>query len=97
MDYEITTDIDESGNGGFFIFSGGRQLAELEFSRSGNVLTAYHTGVRPELEGQGIAGQLFDTFEAYVRKKGYRVRPTCSYIEAKFRRLPAKYADIWER
>ena len=46
--------------GSFFINKESRQIAELDFEVKNNVLNAYHTGVRPELEGQGIAGKLFD-------------------------------------
>lgn len=83
--------------GCFFIEKDGKQIAELDFEIEDNLLNAYHTGVRPELEGQGIAGKLFDEMVKYARENGYKVIPSCSYISAKFRRNPDKFADIWHR
>ncbi|MDD4777301.1 MAG: GNAT family N-acetyltransferase [Fermentimonas sp.] len=81
--------------GSFFIMKDGRQVAELDFNVESNILDAYHTGVRPDFEGQGIAGMLFDKMVEYARKKGYKVNPSCPYILAKFRRDPESYKDLW--
>lgn len=88
---------DDNHQGSFFIEQNGRQVAELDFEVKDNVLNAYHTGVRPELEGQGIAAKLFNELVDYARENGYRVIPTCSFILAKFRRRPEDVADIWYR
>ena len=37
--------------GSFFIEKDGKQVAELDFKIENDILDAYHTGVRPELEG----------------------------------------------
>ena len=50
---DIQFRIDDGNRGSFFIDQEGRQVAELDFEVKGNILNAYHTGVRPELEGQG--------------------------------------------
>ncbi|MDD2327802.1 MAG: GNAT family N-acetyltransferase [bacterium] len=94
---EIQFKMDEKKRGSFFIEQGGRQIAELEFQVKENLLNAYHTGVRPELEGQGIAALLFDRMVSFAREKGYKVIPACSYILVKFRRHPDAYDDIWHR
>ena len=94
---DIQFKIDERNRGSFFIEKDGRQVAELDFEVKNNVLNAYHTGVRPELEGQGIAGKLFDETVKYARENNYTVIPSCSYILAKFRRNPDGFADIWHR
>lgn len=91
---EIQSKIDDN-TGRFFIEKDGRQVAELDFKVENNILDAYHTGVRPELEGQGIAGKLFDKMVEYAREKGYKVKPSCPYILAKFRRDPEGYSDLW--
>lgn len=83
--------------GSFFIEKEGKQIAELDFEIKNNLLNAYHTGVRPELEGQGIAVELFDKMVKYAREKGYMVIPSCSYILVKFRRNPDAFSDIWHR
>ncbi|MDO5523608.1 MAG: GNAT family N-acetyltransferase [Bacteroidia bacterium] len=94
---QIEFKIDDRKRGSFFIRQDGRQVAELDFEVKNNVLNAYHTGVRPELEGQGIAGKLFDEMVKYARENGYKVIPSCSYIHAKFRRNPEGFNDIWYR
>ena len=85
------------GRGGFFIENDGRQIAELDFEIKNNILNAYHTGVRKELEGQCIAGKLFDELVNYARENNYKVIPSCSYILAKFRRNANAFSDIWYR
>lgn len=92
---DIQFRIDDGNRGSFFIDQEGRQVAELDFEVNGNILNAYHTGVRPELEGQGIAGKLFDELVKYARENEYKVIPSCSYILAKFRRRPDDFSDLW--
>lgn len=94
MDIQLKTN---ENRGCFVIEKDDKQIAELDFEVKDNVLNAYHTGVRKELEGQGIAGKLFDEMVKYAREKGYTVIPSCSYILAKFRRNPEGFADIWHR
>lgn len=92
---EIQKKID-GNRGSFFIEQDGRQIAELDFVlRDNNVLDANHTGVRPELEGQGIAGRLFDKMVEYAQENNYKVKPTCPYILAKFKKNPEGFDDIW--
>jgi|SRR5690554_946623 predicted GNAT family acetyltransferase len=85
----------DNNRGRFFIEKDGLQIAELDFKVDDNILNAYHTGVRPEFEGQGIAGRLFDKMVEYAREKGYKVNPSCPYIHAKFRRNPGEFGDLW--
>lgn len=94
---EIKFKINEKEQGSFYIEQDGRQIAELDFEVKDGFLNAYHTGVRPELEGQGIAGKLFNEMVRYAREKGYKVIPTCSYILARFRRRQDEYVDVWFR
>ncbi|MFA6701049.1 MAG: GNAT family N-acetyltransferase [Dysgonamonadaceae bacterium] len=85
----------EKKKGRFFINKDDAQIAELDFILEANVMDAYHTGVRKEFEGQGIAGILFDEMIKYARDNSYKVIPTCPYILAKFRRHPDDFAEIW--
>lgn len=94
---DIQFKIDQNNRGSFFIEQDGKQVAELDFEIHNNLLNAYHTGVRPELEGQGIAGRLFNEMVNYARENGYKVIPSCTYIHAKFRRHPEDYNDVWHR
>jgi len=52
---DIQFSIDNKNQGSFYIEKEGRQIAELDFEIRDNILNAYHTGVRPELEGQVCA------------------------------------------
>ena len=97
MEHTIEFKIDEKKRGSFFINKDGKQIAELDFDVKDGILNAYHTGVRPEYEGQGIAAKLFDKLVAYAREHNYKIIPSCSYIAVKFRRRPDEFADIWQR
>ncbi|MFA5650951.1 MAG: GNAT family N-acetyltransferase [Proteiniphilum sp.] len=83
--------------GRFYIEQDDKLIAELDFQVKDGVLDAYHTGVRPPFEGQGIAGRLFDEMVKYAREHDYKVLPTCPYILVKFRRNPDDFADIWQK
>ncbi|MDD4398459.1 MAG: GNAT family N-acetyltransferase [Dysgonamonadaceae bacterium] len=89
--------IENNKQGSFFIEQNGNQIAELDYDLKNKILNAYHTSVRPELEGQGIAGKLFDELVKYARENEYKIIPSCSYILAKFKRNPEKFTDIWYR
>ena len=92
---EIQFKIDNHQQGSSFIEENDNQIAELDFAINGDVINAYHTGVRKEYEGQGIAGKLFDKLVSYARENGYKIIPTCSYILVKFRRHPELFEDLW--
>ena len=94
MDIQQKIDGDQ---GRFYIEQEGRFIAELDYRIKDNVLDAYHTGVRPEFEGQGIAGRLFDQMVQFARENNYTVLPTCPYILVKFRRNPEGFNDVWEK
>ena len=51
-----------------------------------------HTEVAPEIEGQGIAGELVRTALAYARDSGLKVRPLCSYAQSYMRRHPETHS-----
>ena len=94
---KIQHKLEDNRSGSFFIMDKEKQIAELDYDLQDGILNAYHTGVRPELEGQGIAARLFDELVKYARDNNYKVIPTCSYILVKFRRHPDQFSDIWYR
>lgn len=51
-------------------------------------LDFYRTFVPDELRGQGIAAQLAEQALSYAKQNGYRVIPSCSYIERYLQRHP---------
>lgn len=85
----------ENNRGSFFIERDGKQIAELDFEIKSGSLNAYHTGVRKEFEGQGIASRLFDEMVKYARENNYKVIPSCTYISIKFRRHTDEFKDLW--
>ncbi len=97
MEHKIEFRLDDNNRGSFFINRDDKQIAELDFDLKDNVLNAFHTGVRKELEGQGIAAKLFDKLVEYARENNYKIIPSCSYILVKFRRRPDDFADVWQR
>ena len=97
MEHTIEFKTDKNNHGSFFIMKDGNQIAELDFEIKDNVMNAYHTGVRKELEGQGIAAKLFDKLVSYARERNYKIIPSCSYISVKFRRRPEEFTDVWQR
>ena len=72
MDIQLKVNDDQ---GRFYIEEEGRLIAELDFKVDDGILDAYHTGVRPEFEGQGIASRLFDEMVKYAREHDYTVLP----------------------
>jgi len=47
-----------------------------------------HTFVPPELRGRQLAEQLVRAGFDYARAKGYRVLPTCSYVQRRVEQEP---------
>ncbi len=63
-------------------------LCVCDYRLRDGVMAMTHTEVAPELEGQGIAGELVRAALAHARDNGLKVRPLCSYVQAYFRRHP---------
>ena len=72
---------------------GSPRAAELTWVARGPVRVANHTFVPPEARGRGIAQQLVEALVADARAQGFTIEPTCSYVEALFRRRP-DWADL---
>lgn len=52
----------------------------------GTTLDFRHTFVPPELRGRQLAERLVAAGFAYAREHGYRVVPTCSYVQRRVER-----------
>lgn len=65
------------------------RLCEADYLLRDGVMHLVHTAVPPALQGQGIAAKLVDAALAEARRRGWRVRPVCSYVRAHMRRHPA--------
>ncbi|HVY76388.1 MAG TPA: GNAT family N-acetyltransferase [Puia sp.] len=92
---EVQLKLNDQGHGEFFIPEGNEHIAFMQVGVSGQVLTAFHTEVRPQAEGQGLAKKLLSAMVDYARKNGLKVNPLCPYVYAQFKRHPEEYADVW--
>jgi predicted GNAT family acetyltransferase len=67
--------------------------AELDYRRTGEVMTILHTGVPGPIGGRGIAGALVKAAMEFARAEGLKVEPACAYSEAWLRKHP-EYEDL---
>lgn len=58
---------------------GDRVIGECEYQASPSGWCIYHTGVRPEYEGKGIAKRLVYKVLEAAEKQSIAVSATCSY------------------
>lgn len=93
---EIKLQLNEGGEGCFYIFEEGEQLGEMAVSITDKTLTIYHTEVLPKAEGRGLAKKLFDAMIEHARKNGLQLIPYCPYVLAQLKRHPEAYADVWK-
>jgi len=94
---DIQIELKENGRGAFYIGDGGKRVAEMVFSVSGNNLTVFHTEVSDALKGTGVSGRLLETMVQYVRDHNLKVIPLCPYVNLQFKRHTDKYSDIWNQ
>lgn len=54
-------------------------------------LDFHHTFVPDELRGRGVAAELTEAALAYAEEQGFKVHPSCSYVETFMKRkgIPA--------
>ncbi|KAA0969668.1 N-acetyltransferase [Aureimonas fodinaquatilis] len=85
-----------AGNGGRFLTGTGAAEAELSYASGTTPGTVVfnHTFVPPALRGQGVAEKLLEAAVAHARDHGWKIYPTCSYVQVQFARHPEKYANI---
>ena len=57
-------------------------LARLDYTLSGGVMTITHTGVPPAIGRRGIAAELMRAALEFARAEGWSVNPACSYAAA---------------
>jgi predicted GNAT family acetyltransferase len=84
----------ETGHRGvFFLERGGRRVAELTYSLSGDKALVDHTYVDPSLRGGSIAPSLVEAAVRWARAGNRKIVPLCSYVRAVFGRTRA-YDDV---
>ena len=73
--------------------AGSDVIGRLTWVQHGNVRSAEHTLVPPEIGGRGVAGKLVEALIADAREQGFKIDPQCSYVAAAFKRHP-EWADL---
>ena len=94
---EVEMELDDKGQGNFYISENNERIAKMVFGISGDKLTVYHTEVEPEDEGEGLAKDLLANMVSYARKNKLKVIPLCPFVAAQFKRNSKEYEDIWEK
>lgn len=82
--------IDEQGGGRLRLLdeSTGQEQGFLSYALSADMADAQHTVVHEAYQGQGLAAVLAKAFFAHAEAKGWKVRPSCSYIARYMERHP---------
>ncbi len=94
---KVEMELDDKGQGNFYISENNERIAKMVFGISGDKLTVYHTEVDPEDEGEGLAKKLLMHMVGYARKKRMKVIPLCPFVAVQFKRNRKEYEDIWEK
>ena len=89
-------DVVDNAKLGRFELTEDGQLAFASYRRHGDSFTIPHVEAAIPLRGKGTAGRLMDGITALARANGCKIRPTCPYAVAWFRRHPES-ADVLER
>lgn len=63
-------------------------LAFIDYRRNGHVVVMTHAEVPPALRGEGVGSTLVRGALAFVRERGDKVVPLCSFVEHYMRRHP---------
>ena len=71
----------------------GEKVGSLAISRHGDVITAIHTEVEPEVEGKGVGSELAWTLFDDARSSGRLVDVECRFVAAWIKRHP-EYQDV---
>ncbi len=73
--------------------AGSDHIGRLTWVERDGARVAEHTIVPPQIGGRGVAARLVDALVADAREQGFKVKPVCSYVVAKFEEHP-EWADI---
>ena len=92
---EVTITRHERENAGEYHahVEGSDNIGRLTWVARDGVRVADHTIVPPAIGGRGVAGKLVDALIEDARAQGFRIRPACSYVVAKFDEHP-EWADL---
>jgi predicted GNAT family acetyltransferase len=77
----------------FYIKKDGKKCYESYKMADERTMDFHHTETPPALRGQGLAEKVVEAGMEYAREKGYKVIPTCPYVEHFFEKHP-DYQDL---
>ncbi len=63
-------------------------VAELTYTLHNDTITFTHTGVPPELEGQGVGSKLAKAGLEYARANGLKIKSLCWFVSSYLERHP---------
>jgi uncharacterized protein len=67
----------------FYFTENGKQ-GELKYYLKDKVMDMAHTGVPVDLQGRGYGTELIEAALEFAKAKGYKVIPSCPFVEAYF-------------
>lgn len=67
--------------------------SHLEYVKLNSALNLNHTYVPHQLRGKGIASKLVEAALEYARLNGFKIIPSCSYVDVYLQRHP-EYEDL---
>ncbi|MBN4046503.1 N-acetyltransferase [bacterium AH-315-P15] len=92
--FKLEICFEDTGKKGRYFAEVARERVLLIFSHEADgVISTDHTFVPRALEGQGIARALVAHAVEDARTKGWKIRPICSYVVARFNEHP-EWADV---
>lgn len=73
----------------------GKLIAEITYEPiDEDTVEANHTFVDESLRGRGVAEQLVERLVAEMEEEDKKIKPTCEYVVALFKRKKEKYGHI---
>lgn len=78
--------LNEDGQGSFFIEDDEKKIGRLEIEISGDMLRALHTEVQPEAKGKGLAKKMFLALVDYAKENQLTIVPICEYVAAQLKK-----------
>ncbi len=78
----MKTTIEHNEQEQLFYFEEDGKKGELKYYLEGKVMDMTHTSVPDAFQGQGYGNWLVETALDYAREKGYKIIPSCPFVEA---------------
>lgn len=81
--------------GEFFINDDNGKVASMIYKKQGDgVLDILHTEVDPSLQGKHVGKDLISHAVAFAREKNLKIKASCTYVQAVFKKKSDELNDI---